>query len=114
VSRFRTEDTELCVGQWEGGRIGTFRGLRSSEHSYGGTVFAEKKIEVLPMGSDYGPMLKAIARFFATGRPPVPEDETIEIYAFMSAADRSKAQGGQPVRIADVLAEARAEAAKRK
>jgi predicted dehydrogenase len=108
VSRFQTGDTEFCVGQWEGGRIGTFRGLRSSEHSYGGTVFAEKKIEVLPMGSDYGPMLKAIAQFFATGRPPVSEDETIEIYAFMSAADRSKAQGGRPVLIADVLAEARA------
>jgi hypothetical protein len=114
VSRFRTEDTELCVGQWEGGRIGTFRGLRSSEHSYGGTVFAEKKIVVLPMGSDYAPMLKAIARFFATGLPPVPPDETIEIYAFMSAAERSKAQGGQPVLIADVLTEARAAVAKRK
>lgn len=113
VSRFQTADTEFCVGQWEGGRIGTVRGLRSSEHSYGGTVFAEKKIEVLPMGSDYEPMLKAIARFFATGRPPVSEDETIEIYAFMSAADRSKAQGGQPALIADVLAEARAEAMKR-
>jgi hypothetical protein len=113
VSRFQTEDTELCVGRWADGRMGTFRGLRSSEHSYGGTVFAEKKIEVLPMGSDYAPMLKAIARFFTTGRPPVPEDETIEIYAFMSAADRSKTQGGRPVLIADVLAEARAEAAKR-
>jgi predicted dehydrogenase len=113
VSRFRTEDTEFCVGQWERGRIGTFRGLRSSEHSYGGTVFAEKKIEYLPMGSDYGPMLKAIAQFFATGRPPVSPDETIEIYAFMTAADRSKAQGGRPVLISEVLTEARAEAAKR-
>lgn len=113
VSRFRTEDTEFCVGQWEGGRIGTFRGLRSSDHSYGGTVFAEKKIAYLPMGSDYAPMLKAIARFFATARPPVSPDETIEIYAFMTAAEQSKAQGGRPVLIADVLAEARAEAAKR-
>jgi len=113
VSRFRTEDTELCVGQWTDGRIGTVRGLRSSEHSYGGTVFAEKKIVCLPMGSDYVPMLKAIALFFATGQPPVSPDETIEIYAFMSAADRSKAQGGRPVFISDVLAEARAEAARR-
>lgn len=113
VSRTQTEDTELCVGLWRDGRVGTFRGLRSSEHSYGGTVFAEKKIVSLPMGSDYVPMLKAIARFFATGEPPVPEAETIEIYAFMTAADRSKAQGGRPVLIADVLTEARAEAAKR-
>jgi hypothetical protein len=114
VTRFQTEDTEFCVGLWEGGRIGTVRGLRSSEHSYGGTVFAEKKIEYLPMGSSYDPLVKAIARFFATGRPPVPQDETIEIYAFMSAADLSKVRNGAPVLIADVLAEARAEVAKRK
>ncbi|MDD8015769.1 MAG: Gfo/Idh/MocA family oxidoreductase [Acidobacteriota bacterium] len=114
VSRFRSEDTEFCVGMWEGGRVGTFRGLRSSEHSYGGTVFAEKKIEYLPMQSGYDPLVKSIASFFATGRPPVSEEETIEIYAFMSAADRSKARGGQPVCVADVLADARAEAASRK
>jgi predicted dehydrogenase len=114
VSRFQTEDTEFCVGQWEGGRIGTVRGLRSGEHSYGGTVFAEKKIEYLPMISSYDPMLKAIALFFTTGQPPVPQDETIEIYAFMSAADRSKTQSGKPVLVAEVLAEARAEAANRR
>ena len=113
VSRFRTEDTEFCVGAWEGGRIGTFRGLRSSEHSYGGTVFAEKKIEYLPMVSGYDPLVKAIALFFATGQSPVPQEETIEIYAFMSAADKSKALSGRPVLIADVIAEARAEAARR-
>jgi hypothetical protein len=114
VSRIQTEDTEFCVGQWEGGRIGTVRGLRSSEHSYGGTVFAEKKIEYLPMAHSYDPLLKAVAQFFVTGESPVSQDETIEIYAFMSAADRSKAQGGKPVLIADVLAEARAEAARRR
>jgi hypothetical protein len=57
-------------------------------------------------------MTVSIARFFDTGRPPVSPEETIEIYAFMSAADGSKAQGGRPVLIADVLAEARAEAAR--
>jgi predicted dehydrogenase len=114
VSRFQTEDTEFCVGLWEGGRVGTVRGLRSSEHSYGGTVFAEKKIEYLPMISSYDPLVKAIALFFATGQPPIPQDETVEIYAFMSAADRSRAQSGKPVLVAEVLAEARAEAAKRR
>ncbi len=113
VSRFQTEDTDFCVGQWEGGRIGTMRGLRSSEHSYGGTVFAEKKIEYLPQVHSYDPLVKAIARFFADGISPIPRDETIEIYAFMSAADRSKERGGKPVLIADILAEARVEAAGR-
>ena len=112
VTRFQTEDTEFVVGLWEGGRVGTFRGLRSSEHKYGGTVFAEKKIEYLPMEVSYDPLAKAIARFFETGQSPVSQEEMIEIYAFMSAADLSKAQGGRPVKIADVIAQARADAAK--
>jgi hypothetical protein len=113
VTRSQTDDTEFVVGLWEGGRVGTFRGLRSSEHKYGGTVFAEKKIEYLPMDFSYEPLVKAIALFFETGRSPVPREEMIEIYAFMSAADKSKAQGGRPVLISDVIAEARADAAKK-
>ena len=36
-------------------------------------------------------------KFFETGKPPVPNDETLEIFAFMDAAERSKDQGGKPV-----------------
>ena len=38
--------------------------------------------------------------------------ETIEIFTFMEAADESLRQGGKPVALADVLAKAKAEAAK--
>ena len=48
-----------------------------------------------------------IARFFRTGKPPVSPEETLEIYAFMEAADESKRQGGVPVSIESVLAKAR-------
>ena len=44
--------------------------------------------------SSYFPLLVEIVRFFKTGKPPVSEAETLEIYAFMSAADESKRQGG--------------------
>jgi hypothetical protein len=51
----------------------------------------------------------AIAEFFKTGRPPVAPEETIELYAFLEAAERSRQQGGKPVSVADVLQEAGAE-----
>jgi hypothetical protein len=47
-----------------------------------------------------------IAKFFQTGKPPVSAEETLEIYAFMEAADESKRQGGAPVTIATVMAKA--------
>jgi hypothetical protein len=46
-----------------------------------------------------------------TGKPPVCAEETIEIFAFLEAADESKRQGGAPVSLDEVLAKARAEAA---
>jgi hypothetical protein len=44
-----------------------------------------------------------IIRFFRTGKSPVPIEETIEIMAFMEAADVSKARNGAPVAIAEVM-----------
>jgi hypothetical protein len=54
-------------------------------------------------GGDYTPMLREVVTFFQTGVSPVPMEETIEIMAFMEAADESKRQGGAPVKLADVL-----------
>jgi hypothetical protein len=47
--------------------------------------------------ADYRPLVLEIVKFFQTGKPPVPNDETLEIFAFMDAAQRSKEQGGKPV-----------------
>jgi hypothetical protein len=38
-----------------------------------------------------------IVKFFETGKPPVSNEETLEIFAFLDAAQRSKDQGGKPV-----------------
>ena len=35
--------------------------------------------------------------FFRTGRPPIAPDESLEVLAFMEAADRSKERNGAPV-----------------
>jgi hypothetical protein len=46
--------------------------------------------------ADYRPLVAEIVKFFQTGKPPVANEETIEIFAFMDAAQRSKEQGGKP------------------
>jgi hypothetical protein len=42
-------------------------------------------------------------KFFQTGVSPVPPATTIELLAFMEAADESKRRGGAPVTIAEVM-----------
>jgi len=39
--------------------------------------------------------VREIVKFFETRTPPVSSAETLEIFAFMEAAQRSKAAGGQ-------------------
>ena len=60
----------------------------------------------------YGLLLAEIVTFFKTGIAPVKPEETIELFAFMEAADESKRRGGVPVRLDEVLVKAKAEAAK--
>ena len=108
--RAATVDADLVTGVWKGGRIGTFRGIRAGTGGYGGTAFGTDGKVTLERFGGYGPLVVAIVHFFKTGEAPVSEAETLEIYTFMQAADLSKAEGGRPVQMADVLSAARAEA----
>ena len=98
------------VGTWKDGRIGTFRGNRASVYGFGADVFFAKSVQRVDDYKGYGLMLVEIAKFFKSGVAPVSPEETIEIFAFMEAADESKRRGGVPVSVADVLSKARAEA----
>lgn len=108
VSRTQTEGTDLVVGVWNGGRVGTFRGIRAGRADYGATVFGSKGIAPAGGYGGYEPLVAEIVKFFKTGKAPVSADETIEIFAFMEAADESKRQGGKPVTVESVIARARA------
>ena len=44
-----------------------------------------------------------IVKFFQTGIAPVPPEETLEILAFMEAADLSKSRNGAPVPLKELL-----------
>lgn len=96
VSRYRTESIDLAVGVWKDGRIGTFRDLRGGKSDAAVFIYGTKGM-VKGKSSGYKPLVDEIVKFFQTGKVPVSVEETIEIYAFMSAADESKALGGAPV-----------------
>lgn len=108
VSRTHTADADVVVGLWADDRIGTFRGIRYKKMGYGGNVYGEKSIEALDGAGGYDPLLVEVVKFFETGQPPVSAEETIEIFAFMEAADESRRQGGKTVTLESVMQKAKA------
>ncbi|QDV57568.1 Gfo/Idh/MocA family oxidoreductase [Rosistilla oblonga] len=113
VSRVSTADTDEATGVWEDGRVGTFRGLRAGKRGYGGIVFGEKSIADAGTYAGYQPLVQRVASFFLTGEVAVDPNETIEMFAFMTAADESKKKDGAAVSIADVMKAAEAQVADR-
>lgn len=110
VTRVSTKDTDVVTGVWKDGRIGTFRGMRSGKRAFGGTVFTSKGIYPLGKHEGYGALLVEIVKFFRSGKVPVTAEETLQIYAFMEAADESKRQGGKPVAVKTVMDKAQKQA----
>jgi hypothetical protein len=112
VTRTHTEEADMIVGLWQNDRIGSCRGIRYKKSGYGGNVYGEKAIEHLDGNGGYNPLLLEVVKFFQTGETPVSPEETIEIFAFMEAADESKSQGGKTVTLDSVLQKARLAAKK--
>lgn len=106
VSRTSTPNYDLAVGVWADGRIGTFRGIRAGTAPYGGVVFGSKGVDFAGKYDGYKPLCDEICRFFLTGKLPFDPRETLEIMAFMTAADVSKARNGAHVTLDLVIEEA--------
>lgn len=98
VTRTYTELLDEVTCRWSGGRIGTVRALRPYG-DFGAVGFYPKEVRQSPLKpkSSYVPLVQEITRFFQTGKVPVPNDETLEIFAFMDAAQRSREAGGKPM-----------------
>jgi hypothetical protein len=90
---------QKVVGQWKNGRTGTF----IVKGDYGATVEGTKKSGNTGKFDGYVPLLVEIVKFFKTGKAPVNAEETLEVLAFMEAADESKRRGGEPVSIQSVM-----------
>lgn len=103
VSRTHTEDTDIIVGVWEDGRVGAVRGTRKGKSAYGGTIYCEKA--TIPLGKypGYNPMLEKIVEFFDTKVVPFDSKETLEICAFIEAADVSKYSNGRSIDLNHII-----------
>ncbi len=108
VVRTATENTDVVTGTWPGGRVGVLYGIRAAAAPYRVTVYGTKAVidqEAEPRGSGaYDRLAQEVLQFFRSRVSPVPLDETLEIFAFMEAADESKRRGGAPVTLAEVMA----------
>lgn len=103
VSRISNEGEDALVGKWKDGRLGVMRGFRNGLEDYGITLFGDKSVlHSEPRPDSYRPLLVEIAKFFRTRVPPVNGEETLEMFAFMEAADISKARGGTAVPLSEV------------
>jgi hypothetical protein len=98
VSQISTPDMDEITGLWRDGRIASVRAIRPSSE-FGAVVFGVKGPRQSKPGTPFGyrPLVEQIIHFFQTGTPPVAPEETLEILAFLDAAQRSKQQDGEPV-----------------
>jgi len=103
VVRTSTPDTDEVTGVWKDGKVGTLRGIRGTVTPHQVILFGSKDVISQKGSGDYAPLVREIMKFFQTRISPVPLEESLELYAFMEAADESKRQGGCPVKIADVI-----------
>ena len=109
VQRTTDSDKIKVIGKWQGERTGQFL----EGKTYSGTAKGDKGEASVGNYEGYEPLVVEIVKFFRTGEPPVSAEETLEIYAFMEAADESKRQGGKKVTLESVLQNARKDAEKR-
>jgi hypothetical protein len=105
VTRTHTNGTDVVTGRWKDGRIGTFRGIRDGKQKYGAVAFGSKDVLAKEPKTGYRELVVEIVKFFQTGTPPIAPEETLEIMAFMEAADVSKQRNGAPVLLKELLGE---------
>jgi hypothetical protein len=113
VTRVDSPLSTVVVGKWKDGRIGSYRGLKKGYY-YALSLYGTQKViqeTGYPGKQGYDPAVTRMCEFFKTKKPPVDRKETIEIYAFMEAADASKKAGGKPVMIADIIDQAKKKSA---
>lgn len=108
VSRVTTPTLSVINGVWDGGRIGTLHAIHEGAKDYRLIRFGREVITEQKTGGDYTPLLREIMKFFKTRQAPVTARETLEIYAFMEAAEESKRRNGATIQLREVLLKASA------
>ncbi len=103
VSRKIEGDADITTGKWKDGRVGVFHGLlKAGEKAPLIRIWGERGTIESAGPEGYDGLVRAIAEFFQTGRPPFDPAETIEVFEFMTAAQLSKERGGAEVSFAEL------------
>ncbi|MFN0077034.1 MAG: Gfo/Idh/MocA family protein [Prosthecobacter sp.] len=106
VTRTTTASASIVTGLWSGSRTGTLHAIHEGAKGYKLTRFGDSKITEQKSEGDYTPMLSEIIKFFQTKQPPVSAKQTLEIYAFMEAAEESKRKDGTRISLREVMVRA--------
>ncbi|WP_127581766.1 Gfo/Idh/MocA family protein [Paenibacillus koleovorans] len=97
VTAVTNDQYELVVGVWKDGRVGTIRGNRRGNKTFGGLIHGIKESVFVNTSKHpkpkYASLLEAVMSMFQTGQPPIDPQETIEIIRFLEAANESRATG---------------------
>ena len=102
VTRVESADASVVSCRWKDGRIGSMRALRPSS-DYGVVLFKKTAkghtSQPHSIRPSSGELDRELVKFFTSGVPPVANEETLELMAFLDAAQRSKQAGGRPMRL---------------
>lgn len=101
VSRTTEGDVDVTTGTWKDGRVGIYRGVKKGNYKPILKAWGEKGEAETSGGFSYDGLLVTMAQFFQDGLPPIDPSETLEIFAFMSAAQLSLERAGREVELRD-------------
>jgi hypothetical protein len=102
VTRTASADADVVTCRWSDGRIGTMRALRPYSE-YGAVIFRKnakrQEFDMKTIAAPRRSLDEDLVKFFQSRVPPVPNEDTLELMAFLDAAQRSKEAGGKPMRL---------------
>ena len=102
VSRKIEGGADITTGKWKDGRLGIYYGPAQGEKVPVIRIWGTEGTAESTGSGGYEGLVRAIAEFFHTGKPPVDPAETIELFEFMTAAQRSKERSGAEVPLAEL------------
>ncbi len=102
VTSTHEKDVDVVTGHWSDGRVATVRGIRKGKADYGCVVFTKDGVTplALPTKVIYRELCKQIVTFFTTKKPPVDSAITVEMMAFIEAANKSGMNHGAGEKVA--------------
>ena len=90
------------MGEWEDGRLGTVRGNRRGNNDFGAVVHTTQGSPFVDVYANpkpyYASLLEQVMILFRQKRSPLDIEETLEIVAFIEAANLSR-ETGRPVEL---------------